>query len=393
MAGKKLLVADDSLTIQKVIRLALSNEGYDIQAVSDGNEAIQQLSLFRPDVVLIDVSLPGKTAFEVKRAINEQGDLNSCSFILMSSAFEKVDEEQADEVVFQARLTKPFDPAHLRQVLTEALELNAEPAFGSAPDADQGSDLLEPMKPMDLPFPPMPSGSEAAVVLEDEFLENSNSWESKEASSEVDTFAQITPPPLPGSRFGTSETITPPSAPIRIPEFELSDDQSSGTDSDIQQLTDSTMRRNELGDMQWSISESAKKPASASAVGEATLTHLQAKESLIRPPHDMSDVGGSNFHLDPPNQSSTDYSAAGAYHNAPIELEDRPATLAPPPIPFGGSTLGQNPDVLPLSTGQMEEIIQKQLQATLEKMAEKMLPELAERIIKQEIRRMLQEQP
>src|SRR5213595_498171 len=66
MPGKKLLVADDSLTIQKVIRLALSNEGYEIQAVSDGNDAIQQISLFRPDVVLIDVSLPGKTAFEVK---------------------------------------------------------------------------------------------------------------------------------------------------------------------------------------------------------------------------------------------------------------------------------------------------------------------------------------
>ena len=57
MSGKKLLVADDSLTIQKVIRLALSNEGYEIQAVSDGNDAIQQISLFRPDVILIDISL------------------------------------------------------------------------------------------------------------------------------------------------------------------------------------------------------------------------------------------------------------------------------------------------------------------------------------------------
>jgi len=69
MIGKKLLVADDSLTIQKVIRLALSNEGYEIQTVSDGNDAIQQIAVFRPDVVLIDVSLPGKTAFEVKKSI------------------------------------------------------------------------------------------------------------------------------------------------------------------------------------------------------------------------------------------------------------------------------------------------------------------------------------
>src|SRR3954467_12761408 len=121
MPGKKLLVADDSLTIQKVIRLALSNEGYEIQAVSDGNDALQQISLFRPDVVLIDVSLPGKTAFEVKREINQLDDLEEVRFVLMSSAFEKVDEVQATEVNFHGQLTKPFDPAHLRQILIEVL--------------------------------------------------------------------------------------------------------------------------------------------------------------------------------------------------------------------------------------------------------------------------------
>src|SRR3954468_14561802 len=103
MAGKKLLVADDSLTIQKVIRLALSNEGYDIQAVSDGNDAVQQISVFRPDVVLIDVSLPGKTAFEVKHIVNGQDDLSFVRFVLMSSAFEKIDENQFRETRFHGR--------------------------------------------------------------------------------------------------------------------------------------------------------------------------------------------------------------------------------------------------------------------------------------------------
>src|SRR5680860_942628 len=100
MAGKKLLVADDSLTIQKVIRLALSNEGYDIQTVSEGNDAIQQISVFRPDILLIDVSLPGKSAFEVKRAVNQLPDLHDVRFVLMSSAFETVDEPQVEEVQF-----------------------------------------------------------------------------------------------------------------------------------------------------------------------------------------------------------------------------------------------------------------------------------------------------
>src|SRR6185437_5596424 len=106
-SGKKLLVADDSLTIQKVIRLALTNEGYEIQTVSDGNEALEQIAVFRPDLVLIDVSLPGKSAFEVKEALNSHGDAALTRFVLMSSAFEKVDEARASQAGFQGRLTKP----------------------------------------------------------------------------------------------------------------------------------------------------------------------------------------------------------------------------------------------------------------------------------------------
>ena len=52
--SKKILVADDSLTIQKVIRLALSGDGYEIQTVSAGKEALEQASLFRPDIFIID---------------------------------------------------------------------------------------------------------------------------------------------------------------------------------------------------------------------------------------------------------------------------------------------------------------------------------------------------
>ncbi len=121
MAGKKLLVADDSLTIQKVIRLALSNEGYEIQTVSNGNEALEQLSLFRPDIVLIDVSLPNKSAFDIKRWVNAQNDMKHIQFVLMSSAFEKVDEAQITHLNFSGQLTKPFDPALLRKILSDVL--------------------------------------------------------------------------------------------------------------------------------------------------------------------------------------------------------------------------------------------------------------------------------
>lgn len=151
MAGRKILIADDSLTIQKVIRLALAGEGYDIQAVSDGTEALQQIAVFRPDVVLIDVLLPNQSAFEVKEAINQHEDLAHVRFVLMSSAYEKYDEDRATRLGFHGRLTKPFDPTSLRQVLAETL---------SHPDAkapDLATDLPPPLPP------PFKSGSEEST--------------------------------------------------------------------------------------------------------------------------------------------------------------------------------------------------------------------------------------
>lgn len=226
MTGKKLLVADDSLTIQKVIRLALSNEGYDIQAVSDGNDAIQQISLFRPDIVLIDVSLPGKSAFEVKRAINEHIDLEAVRFVLMSSAFESVDEGQAAEVNFHGRLTKPFDPAHLREILQQVMNQvttrSTDPtSLLQRPGSSVDSDLFQFGAP-----PPLPMDEPQASVLE----------AAAEAAVEVAD--------VPGFQDDSSiPTYTPAPAP----------------DADIRQLTESTIRMSGLDDFQWSIQEGSLK--------------------------------------------------------------------------------------------------------------------------------------
>lgn len=208
-AGKKLLVADDSLTIQKVIRLALSSEGYEIHAVSDGNEALQQISLFRPDVVLVDVSLPGKSAFEIKGAANAHADLRGVRFVLMSNAFESVDEIEAARVFFDGRLTKPFDPAHLRQVLSDVLGTGAR----------EGA--LPPRMPK-LPAepPPLP-----------------HSLEESEGPI-LDIRKHLTPPPP---------------APPAPPTFgELPDD--------IRGLTESTIKMTGLDDFEWSVNEPVLKP-------------------------------------------------------------------------------------------------------------------------------------
>jgi CheY-like chemotaxis protein len=176
MAGKKILVADDSLTIQKVIRLALSGDGYEIQTVSDGKETIEQASLFRPDVCIIDVSLPKYDAYQIREKFLQQADLKNIPVIMMSSAFEKVDEAKMKELGFSGHLVKPFDPSHLRSTLLSVAEqaAKADPVMdtiNTPPESLDGPEVmsLDDLGPMTLNPPKRPATFEEFPPLANDF--------------------------------------------------------------------------------------------------------------------------------------------------------------------------------------------------------------------------------
>jgi two-component system cell cycle response regulator len=393
MAVKKLLVADDSLTIQKVIRLALagmasgkasssSGDTYDIQAVSDGNDAIQQISLFRPDIVLIDISLPGKSAFQVKRAINGQDDLSNVRFVLMSSAFEKIDEEQAEEVVFHGRLTKPFDPTHLREVLQEVLGSASSSSSGSrAPDED---DKDEPTV----------------------FFSGSSKIPSMPKTPSA--------PELP---------------PMDFPSMDLPDDEFSSIDlpptpphdeSDIRKLTESTLvmtgfidENPEAGIRESSFRDSAFKdptkeftmaPPDAPSSDEFSWS---VQETSLKPGTGILDIGNSTFNLneeiEPPsslpsmNDDPLDHSLPalpGLKSNPPSVPQNAPGIQLSSPQPSAPQTqASQAGKTQSVSKEEVEAMVRQQVEAALTQMARKILPEVAERIIKQEIRNLLEAAP
>lgn len=369
MTGKKLLVADDSLTIQKVIKLALSNEGYQILTVSDGNDALTQITLHRPDAVLIDVSLPNKTAFEVKRAINEMGDYPEVRFVLMSSAFERYDEAEAQAVGMDARLTKPFEPGQLRQILNEVLaktiakrtektafieKLPEPPKIHlDPPSEDYSTDYSQDLPhdlPQDLPQDlPMITPAEAPIV--EEYIEPpvGELWEQTQK-----TQFTVTPPkmPMPPAFTMGSKSTPPPMSPS--PELEI--EVGSNPETDIRKLTESTIRMSGLDDFDWTINEPVNEPA---VEAPSFSTPMTSAPSFSPPP--------------PPYTQST--------IPAPEAL-----TIPPPPtLPgsYGNVEYGAN---------DMEEIIRKQVHEQLEKMAKAILPQIAERLIKQEIHKMLQEE-
>lgn len=340
MTGKKLLVADDSLTIQKVIRLALSNEGYDIQTVSDGDDATQQIAVFRPDVVLIDVSLPGKSAVEVKKIVDDHGNPKDVRFVLMSSAFEKVDEEQVQRVHFHGRLTKPFDPAHLRRVLTDVLSLPGSDEMPPLPETESSMPSIQLTPPTDeLEEEEENQDEDSAIEMEP--------MQPAPSPSPIASFLDLTPPPLPDF----------PSLPEIESQPESDFGPLKGGDDDIRHLTESTIKMSGLEDFQWSVNESALK------------SPFQQAEPAIPPTPAMADLGGTTL------------KPAGA--RAPVATST--------PAPAASPTHAAGVSVSPVSMEQLEQVVAHQLRETIERMAQKLLPEVAERIIKAEIHKMLSE--
>jgi CheY-like chemotaxis protein len=110
---RRILLADDSVTIQKVIELTFMDEDYDVKAVSNGDEALAALPEVKPDVVIADVHMPGANGYEVCRRSKEiQADV---PVLLLVGTFEPFDEGQARAAGADSFLKKPFDSQELLQ--------------------------------------------------------------------------------------------------------------------------------------------------------------------------------------------------------------------------------------------------------------------------------------
>jgi CheY-like chemotaxis protein len=105
-----LLLADDSVTIQRVIELTFADEDIKVVAVSDGDQAIQHLDAAPPDIVLADIGMPGKNGYEVAQYVRQTPKLSHIPVVLLTGAFEPVDQARATEAGCDGVLAKPFEP-------------------------------------------------------------------------------------------------------------------------------------------------------------------------------------------------------------------------------------------------------------------------------------------
>lgn len=186
---RRILLADDSVTIQKVIELTFLDEDYEVKAVSNGDEAIAALPQVEPDFVIADVHMPGANGYEVCRRAKEYRP--GIPVLLLVGTFEPFDEGQSRAVGADSFLKKPFDSQELLQRVEELLAGRsaatmppAAPAFAPPAAAPERGDLLA--MPSLSELPPLDLGPPSAA-LEDYSSAPATDWGS----------FQVEPPPLP----------------------------------------------------------------------------------------------------------------------------------------------------------------------------------------------------
>jgi CheY-like chemotaxis protein len=136
LAGRKLLLADDSATIQKVIDLTFADEGVRVVAVGSGQEALDKLLELEPDIVLADVFMPSPNGYEVCEYVKNNEKLKHIPVVLLVGSFEPFDEAEARRVGADDILTKPFQSIRRLIDRVGALVTSPQPVEKERPTAE-----------------------------------------------------------------------------------------------------------------------------------------------------------------------------------------------------------------------------------------------------------------
>ena len=122
MAGEKILNIDDSPTVQRLIEMILSSQGYKVVLASDGEAGIAMAKAERPEVILVDFVMPKMNGFQVCKTLKEDPEFQDTPIILVTSKGDKVGSKFVDVLGITEYFTKPFQPEELLAKIREVID-------------------------------------------------------------------------------------------------------------------------------------------------------------------------------------------------------------------------------------------------------------------------------
>jgi CheY-like chemotaxis protein len=178
----KLLLADDSVTIQRVIELTFADEDVEVTTVGDGQLAIERLDADPPDIVLADVDMPKRDGYEVAAYVRSRPQLAHIPVVLLTGAFEPIDQARAAAAGSTDVLAKPFEPQMVINRVKELLgKKRPKEGAGYAAAHDHRS-TREPV---------LPAPAASSMPLQDEHMDGPPRTPGAEPVSLDDYFDQL----------------------------------------------------------------------------------------------------------------------------------------------------------------------------------------------------------
>lgn len=118
---KNILIIDDDPATTRLLEVLLTREGYTIRTENLSDKAVQTTIEFQPDLVILDLMMPGADGFEICRAMKTDPDLESIPVLMFTSANQAKIRQQAAEVGINEYITKPIHPNDLKQKIRDWL--------------------------------------------------------------------------------------------------------------------------------------------------------------------------------------------------------------------------------------------------------------------------------
>jgi CheY-like chemotaxis protein len=163
VAGEKILDIDDSPTVQKLIEMILSSQGYKVILASDGEEGIAKARAERPSVILVDFVMPKMNGFQVCKTLKEDPEFQDTPIILVTSKGDKVGSKFVDVLGITEYFTKPFQPEELLAKIREVIDNKKEPSSTPLP-AEAAQEIKPALSPLEASAPQSaPTGLETMV--------------------------------------------------------------------------------------------------------------------------------------------------------------------------------------------------------------------------------------
>src|SRR5512142_1417208 len=128
---KTLLLADDSITIQKVVAITFASEDIRVVSVDNGEDALAKARELKPDVILADVVMPRRNGYELCEAVKADPGLRTVPVLLLAGTFEAFDEARARQAKADGHIAKPFEGQALINKVKELVGGAKAPGAGA----------------------------------------------------------------------------------------------------------------------------------------------------------------------------------------------------------------------------------------------------------------------